>query len=207
MANQRLEPSLQVVSLSTAHVSSTDPVVWQRVISYITSPTDLHNLSVTCRSLYQLAESKLGWSYLIRTKFGHRLWLRYVRQMFHPWNNQQIDLHADIETMEKTEVVRECAKIPATFLLNRPRDEIMPLTRAILRSYRYHLQIDVSKCIVYKASSENVFRPLVSFTNVYIDRLKDAQRRTIPLTKLIYFYLADQRRVSVVNFDIIYSHG
>jgi hypothetical protein len=197
--NRCLEQSLQVAPLNIK------PEVWQCVLAYITSPTDLQNLAATCQFLYELVENKLGWSYLIRTKFGHRLWLHHVRQIFNRQRNQQINLHADIETMGKIELLNECAIIPATFLLNRTGDQIMVVKRAILRSYRYYLEIQVSKRTVYMVPSEFIFRQFVSFKNIHSEHLTDTQRRTVPLTKLIYFYLTDQRHVPVVNFSMIYT--
>jgi hypothetical protein len=137
-------------------------------------------------------------------KFGYRLWLRHVRQMFYQQNNQQIDFHLDIETMDRLEVAHQCATIPTTFLLNRVGDDIISVRRAILRSYRYHLETEVFKHTVYMAVSEYIFRHFVSFKNVHSEHLSDAQRQTVPLTKLIYFYLSDQRRISFVNFSTIY---
>jgi hypothetical protein len=204
VTDQCLKPSLQVVSLNTTHVSSTISVAWQCIIAFVTSPTDLRNLAATCRSLYKLVESELGWSYLIRTKFGYHIWLRHVRQIFHPQNNQQINLHADIEMMEISELLHRCAIIPATFLLNRAEGYGTPVSRAILRSYQYHLETEVSNCTVYIDPSQYIFRWCVSFKHIHSEHLSDAQRRTIPLTKLIYFYLTDQRHVPVVNFSIIY---
>jgi len=200
--NRRSEQSRQA-SLNTTHISPIEPQVWECVIAYINSPTDLRNLAATCRSLHKLVESELAWSYLIRTKFGYPLWLRHVRQIFYQQNNQQIDFHLDIETMERLEIAHQCATIPATFLLNRVGDDIIPLRRAILRSYRYHLEIEASKYTTNMAVPERVFRYLVSFTNIHSEHLSEAQRQTVPLTKLIYFYLTDQRRVPVVSFDIL----
>jgi hypothetical protein len=88
--NRRREQSWQA-SLTNTRISSITREVWECVIAYITSPTDLRNLAATCQSLYKLVESELAWSYLIRTKFGYRLWLRYVRQIFCQQNKQQID--------------------------------------------------------------------------------------------------------------------
>jgi len=135
----------------------------------------IENLAATCRSLHELVESELGWSYLIRTKFGHRLWLLYARQIFYQHSNQQIYLHVDFETMEHTEVAHECATIPATFLLNEAKDQIMPVTRVILRSYRYHLEVELSKDIVHIAPSEHIFRRLVSFNHVHSEYLSDTE--------------------------------
>jgi hypothetical protein len=195
--NRCLEGSLQVASLNTT------PVIWECVLAYVTSPTDLRNLAATCRSLHELAESELGWSYLIRTKFGYRLWLRYIRHIFHRQNNQQIDLQADIETMTEIEIFNECATIPRTFLLNRIEHHNLPVTRAIIRSYRYHLKTAVPTCPVYIYQSEYIFRHLVLFKTIHMERLSDEQRRTVPLTKLIYFYLADRRQHPVVDFSMI----
>jgi len=202
-----LEPLVSVTPFNITHVRPTTPAVWECVIAYITSPTDLQNLAATCRSLYKLVESELGWTYLIRTKFGYRLWLRHVRQTFYQQNNQKINSHADLWTTEKIEIDRECATIPATFLRNTMGGELMPIIRPILRSYRYYLETQVSNHIVYMAPSEYAFRQFVSFTNIHSECLSVAQRRTVILTKLIYFYLADRRHVSVVDFSIIYPHG
>ena len=205
--NRFLEPLSPVTPFNTTHLHHTTPTVWECVIAYITSPTDLQSLAATCRSLYKLAESELGWTYLIRTKFGYRLWLHHVRQPYRRQNNQKINPHADIWTMEKTEIFRECATIPKTFLLNTTGDLRMPIIRSILRSYRYYLETQVSNHIVYMASSEYGFRQFVSFKSLHGEHLSVAQRRTVTLTKLIYFYLADRRHVSVVYFSIIYSYG
>jgi hypothetical protein len=146
--HRRWEHSWQA-SFTTTHISPISPEVWTCIITYLTSPTDLTNLAATCRSLYKLVESELAWSYLIRTKFDYRLWLRHVRQIFYQENNQQIDFHDDIERMERLEVAHQCATIPTTFLLNRIGDDIIPVKRALLRSYRYHLETGVSNCTVY----------------------------------------------------------
>jgi hypothetical protein len=106
--------------------------------------------------------------------------------------------------MERLEVAHQCATISTTFLLNRVGDDIIQIRRAILCSYRYHLETEVSKNIVCIAESARFFRSFVLFKNVHGEHLSDAQRQTVPLTKLIYFYLSDHRRISVVNFSIIY---
>jgi hypothetical protein len=203
MSNRRLKPWLRISSLKCIHVGSTMFVAWQCVITYITSPNDLRNLAATCRSLNKLVENESCWSHLIRTKFGNTLWLRHVRQIFYSQNNQQIDLHDDIETMENDKLIHKCVYLPADFLFNRAEDYSKPLIRTILRSYQYYLEKEISNRIVYIDPSQFIFRWCVSFNHVHIEHLTNAQRRTVPLTKLIYFYLADQRYVPVVNFDII----
>lgn len=152
--NRYWERSLKVASLYTTYASSTISITWECIIAYITSPTDFRNLAATCRFLHKLLESELGWSCLIRTKFGHRLWLRHVQQIPYRQNNPQINLYADIETMEEIEVDQECVTISTTFLLNRVQDQIMPVTRATLHSCRYHLETEVSKHTFYIAPSE-----------------------------------------------------
>jgi hypothetical protein len=203
-----LERSLPVESLSTTRIiSPTTSEIWQCVMTQITSSKDLQNLAATCRSLYKLVDSELGWSYLIRTKFGYRLWLRYVRQMFHPQSNQQLNPHFDIDMMEKNEIIQECTTLPATFFLNRTGDQFILVKRAILRCYRYYLEKEASKDTIHITLSEYAFRPFVSFDDVHGERLNDVQRRTISLTKLIYFHLAERRHVPVIKFNMIYPHG
>ena len=203
--NRWVKPSLPVALLNIMPTCPTMPTVWRCVLPHITSSTDLRNLAATCRSLYQLVESELGWTALICRKFGFRLWLRHVRQMSHQRIHRSIDLHADIETMEKTEVLNECATIPRTFLLNTIGHQILPVTRVILRCYRYHLKTQVSQDIIYVAPSENSFRQFASFENIHSEHLSETQRRTVPLTKLIYFYLADRRQLPALDFSMIYS--
>jgi hypothetical protein len=204
VVNRYFKPLPQVIPLNNTSIDPIIPTVWECVLAYITSPTDLRNLAATCRYLYKLVESERSWTYLIRTKFGYRIWLRHVRQTFYRPIRQQIRLHTDIETMEKTEVRNECTTIPTTFLINRYGDQFMLLTRAILRSYRYYLEIQNSKEIVYTTSSECTFRRFVSFEAIHSGRLNDTQRQTVPLSKLIYFYLADRRHLPVVNFTTIH---
>jgi hypothetical protein len=148
-------------------------------------------------------ESELGWSYLIRMKFGYHLWLSYVRQIFHRQNNQQINLHAAIETMGKSELVHKCAILPAAFLLNRAESYSTPVERAILCSYQYNLEIEVSNFTDYIDPSQYIFRHCVSFKHIHNEHLSNSQRRIIPLAKPIYFYLADQRHVPVVTCIIM----
>ena len=188
----------------TRQVCPTTPVVWRCVLIYITSSMDLKNLAATCRSFHELVNTELGWSYLIRAKFGDRLWVRHVRQILHRPSDPRINLHADIETMEKSDVMGECATMPATFLLNKAGVQIMPVTRAIRRSYRYHLETTASKQIVYLAPSPYIVRQYVSFRNIRSEHLSDEQRQTVPLSKLLYFYLADRRQIPVVDFSMIY---
>ena len=196
--------SLDVACSNTADVSPTALVVWQCVMAHLSSWTDLRNLATTCRTLHCLLESELGWSYLIRTKFGNRLWRRYVRLIFQRPTEQKINLHTDIDTMQQTEVMRECAAIPFSFLFNRVSDYVTPVTRAVVRSYRYHLAAKNSQEIVYLPPSSYIFRQVVSFKNMRSERLTDAQRRKVPLSKLLYFYLVDWRRVPVVDFSMVF---
>ena len=189
---------------STIGTSFTASVVWQCVVAYIASPRDLRNLAATCRSLYQLAESELAWSYLIRTKFGTRLWRRYVRLILQRPTERQIHLHTDIDKMEQIEAMRECATIPPSFLFNRADDYLTPITRAIIRSYRYFLATKSIEDIVYLHPSGYAFRQMVTFKNLPSEHLTDAQRQTAPLCKLLYFYLADERRLPVVDFSMIF---
>lgn len=199
----RKMPKANLKPLESLDVGSRTYSVWQCVVGYITSLEDLQNLTRTCRSLHQLVESESCWSQFIRTKFGNTLWLRHVRRVFYPLYNQQLNCHDDIERMENDEIVDQCLKLPENFLRNRDEDYGKLVTRAILRCYRYCLEKVISNGIVYKDPPEFVFRWCVSFNNVHIEHLTDAQRRRVPLGKLTYFYLCDSRHVSVVNFDII----
>lgn len=139
VSKQNLESLSQISSLKIIHVGSIIFVAWQCVIAYITSPKDLRNLAATCRLLNKLVESELGWSYLIRTKFGNTIWLRHVRQIF----NQQIDLHDDIESMESDELSNKCIYLPESFLHNRAEYYGKSIIRAILCSYRYYLEKEI----------------------------------------------------------------
>ncbi|CAF1211124.1 unnamed protein product [Adineta ricciae] len=106
--------------------------------------------------------------------------------------------------MDRTAILREYDNIPTTFLFNKFAYDIMSIICAVIRCYRYNVTMNDVHYISF-ATPQYRTRQSISFTNLSNQHLLTIQQReTISLTKLIYFYLDDQRHRSAMDFTIIY---
>ncbi|CAF1348363.1 unnamed protein product [Didymodactylos carnosus] len=175
--------------------------IWSKICDHL-NVSGITSLSLTCRKLYFVINSDLFWSRLIYNQFGDKLRQRYLLDIFTSGTNDKSDMLASIET--KT-LYDSCLYGKTTFSDRNPDNYYAYLKSCYLLNEcnRYILNklepVKTKMCL-----SVNNFRSNIHYHQFKSEYLTCEYRSIIPLAKLMYFYLIDQKRVAatdMISFD------
>ena len=163
------------------------PTELLQTISEHLSLSDLHSLSRTCRTFYNLINENAFWSHRIRIEFGQTIGELFTFDLF--------EKSKTIETEENP--IR-----PSGFLHVRNETELD--IAAIHSETNFNDEILKKRQTKMFVSKENFLDQLEFYQ---FTKPKNDEIHKIPLMKLVFFYLIDRKRTSVVDMEIVHRNG
>ncbi|CAF1253190.1 unnamed protein product, partial [Didymodactylos carnosus] len=171
-------------------------ILWYYICEHL-SVIDIVYLSQTNQKLYQLINTDPFWIHLIRTHFGQRLWHLYCNLLFHQTNTTDLLYKS---THNQQEFERQYKQLPPTILRTGWTMAITAAQNNNIKGFaaakRAKFYFPKLKHQLKMAITEKTFRSHLIFYEFNNEKLISF-KQTVLLSKLVYFYLLDRKRLPV----------